>query len=150
MSQHLRNAQTRFSGRWTQIEMVNCPLKSLLRERRTIPPSSGCFSATPAVLGSRKLDFSHCSSINLTNFQNPSQLTHLRLLTFDHLSYGDTCTHTHTYTHATVHATNTKCLTHIYSFRCSHAHTVHVPLCLVKSYRQHGSHTRYNYNNLKD
>lgn len=34
----------------------------------------------------------------------------------------------------------------IHSFRCRHAHTVHVPLCLVKSYRQHGSHTWYKYN----
>ncbi|KAK6290799.1 hypothetical protein J4Q44_G00388030 [Coregonus suidteri] len=59
MSRHLRNAQTRSSDRWTQIVMVNCLWRSLLREQRTTCPSCDCCSVIPAAQGSRRTVFNH-------------------------------------------------------------------------------------------
>lgn len=47
---------------------VNCPLRNLSKEPRATPPSSGCFSAIPAVLASRKLDIPDISHHRLTSF----------------------------------------------------------------------------------
>lgn len=113
------------------LSQVNCLLRSLLREQRVTPPSSGCFSAIPAVLGSRKLDFSHCRLINLTNCLKYFPVDPLEIVDVDYLSYRGACSHaqTHTHTHsyhATAHTSNTKA----WCISLSDPHTHILYMCL--------------------
>lgn len=79
---------------------VNCPLRSLLKEQRTTPPSCGCFSVTPAVLGSRYLDFFFLFHSLINFFKTHSgwpTWDYWHLITWAIEAHAQTCKHTGIY-----------------------------------------------------